>query len=94
VNAGKDWSDFQSCLKYVFLVNVKCGAKIAENNTYFESGGKEKGSCVTKVYKVKESIVQVFQYILLLKLLKSLDTYDLWENTTFSQHFPTIPQIC
>lgn len=50
-----------------FLVTVHCGAKVAENNTYFESEGDEKGHCRVAVCKVKPSIVQVLHFGLVSK---------------------------
>ena len=42
-----------------FSVSVKCGTTIAENNTYFESGGSETGGCSVTVCPCSDNICQV-----------------------------------
>ena len=42
-----------------FTVSIKCGTTVAENNTYFESGGSESGSCSVKICPCSDNICQV-----------------------------------
>ena len=47
-----------------FTVAIKCGTTVAENNTYFESGGSESGSCTVKICPCSDNICQVIFYLL------------------------------
>ena len=42
-----------------FTVAIKCGTTVAENNTYFESGGSESGGCSVKICPCSDNICQV-----------------------------------
>ena len=43
----------------LIAVVVKCGTTTTENNTYFESGGSETGSCQINICKASTNICQV-----------------------------------
>jgi len=38
---------------------IKCGTTVAENNTYFESGGSESGGCSVKICPCSDNICQL-----------------------------------
>ena len=44
---------------FFFTVAIKCGTTVAENNTYFESGGSESGGCSVKICPCSDNICQV-----------------------------------
>ena len=50
-----------------FTVAIKCGTTVAENNTYFESGGSESGSCTVKICPCSDNICQVNQNLHVLR---------------------------
>merc|ERR1719510_2137715 len=50
-NDGSCASGYGVCCSF----KVECGATISENNTYFESGGSEKGNCGIKICKANEN---------------------------------------
>ena len=43
----------------LFSVSLSCGSTIAENNTYWESGGSEVGSCGVTICPCSTNICKV-----------------------------------